>query len=848
MNSSVSLVKESMMNLPEIASAVVKSAETGVIVLDEQKNIVFLNNWLLQYSGVTFEQAKGKSLADVFSGIKLGRINSSLDDAIDLGMSSLLSQTLNKAPFPLYGDPIAAVDDKRLQQAVLIKPLTVAGRRYAFIQITDVSMAVARDKLLREQVRINQDFAERYQKSEEYTQAILSNTPDGIVTLNESGEIKISNKSLEALYDYTAEELQGFKFSRLFPEPFASGLESYLKHASGLSGSGSSIIHKEYEGLRKDGSVFPLDLALARVKIDQTPIYIATVKDITLRKTTESALFEEKELAEATLQSIGDGVLTTSIFGEITYVNSSAEGVIGVDLVQAIGKKIDDVLDVRDGETNASVPSPIFKCIKQAQVIEYLRYDELMLPDGRKVAIHQTASPIRNLEGQIIGAVLVFRDVSVTHELEQQLSYQASHDALTGLANRLEFERRLKEMYRSAHEENKVHALLYLDLDQFKIVNDTCGHVAGDELLRQITTLLQEQVRDTDLLARLGGDEFGVLMNSCPIEPAERIANNMRKLIEDYRFGWGDQNFSIGVSIGLVPLDNQSQSMAEVLSSADSACYAAKDGGRNRVHVFQLDDIEMAERKGEMQWISRITAALEEDRFVLYFQPIAQVKNAGEEDCTHGEVLVRMLAEDGSIIPPGAFIPAAERYDLMTKIDRWVIDNTFDWIVKNEGLFSNVMFSINLSGQSLTEDDLYSFIANRLGETGIDPNHICFEVTETAAIANLSKALSLIGALKQRGCLFSLDDFGSGLSSFGYLKELPVDFLKIDGAFVKDIATDPIDRVMVEAINSVGHVMGLKTIAEFVENDEILNILKEIGVDYAQGYGIAKPAPLPMNK
>ncbi len=432
-------------------------------------------------------------------------------------------------------------------------------------------------------------------------------------------------------------------------------------------------------------------------------------------------------------------------------------------------------------------------------------------------------------------------------EATERLSYQATHDALTGLINRREFERRLEKALSVAREEGVAHALCYLDLDQFKIVNDTCGHVAGDELLRQLTVLLQSKVRGVDTLARLGGDEFGVLLNNCPLEQAQVVADLLRQTVKDFHFAWHDKPFVIGVSIGLVPITQDCETLANVLGCADAACYAAKDLGRNRVHVYRVEDSELAQRQGEMNWVARITHAIEENRFRLYCQSIMPLGDTEGEGC-HFEILLRMLGDSGDLIPPMAFIPAAERYNLMPSIDRWVVSTAFGqyWKIFSPHMQDDAChtFTVNLSGPSLCDDHFLNFIKRQFALYQVPHRHVCFEITETAAISNLARAGEFISELRAQGCRFSLDDFGSGLSSFTYLKNMQVDYLKIDGSFVRDMADDAMDHAMVSAINQVGHVMGLKTIAEGVENEATLEQLRRMGVDFAQGFGIEPPRPL----
>lgn len=428
----------------------------------------------------------------------------------------------------------------------------------------------------------------------------------------------------------------------------------------------------------------------------------------------------------------------------------------------------------------------------------------------------------------------------------ERLSYQATHDALTGLVNRREFERRLEKALLSARRDNLEHALCYLDLDQFKIVNDSCGHVAGDELLTQLTVLLESKVRESDVLARLGGDEFGVLLENCSLEKAQFIADLLRQTVKDFHFVWQGKPFAIGVSIGLVPVTAMSESLSTLLSAADSACYAAKDLGRNRVHVFLPKDKDLAQRQGEMNWVMRITHAIEENRFQLFCQRIQPLKDSGQQGL-HLEIFLRMLDDHGELIPPMAFIPAAERFNLMPSVDRWVVSRVFGqyWNVScRDEPRERHIFTINLSGPSLCEESFLEFVSRQFELYEIPYNCICFEITETVAIANLGRAIEFIKALRGKGCRFALDDFGSSLSSFSHLKNMQVDYLKIDGAFVRDMEDDPADAAMVEAINQLGHVMGLETIAECVENDAILDKLRRLGVDYVQGYIIDPPKPL----
>jgi diguanylate cyclase (GGDEF)-like protein len=434
------------------------------------------------------------------------------------------------------------------------------------------------------------------------------------------------------------------------------------------------------------------------------------------------------------------------------------------------------------------------------------------------------------------------KELKLGQEYAAKLAFHASHDPLTNLVNRLEFENRLKQALRTIASQGRQHVVMYLDLDQFKIVNDTCGHAAGDQLLRQVGALLKQQVREGDSLARLGGDEFGVLLENCPMQEAIRIADDLRHCIADFRFVSEGKSFSIGVSIGVVHVADGMLSLTDVLSAADAACYTAKEKGRNRVQFYRPHDSEVSMRRGEMEWVSRLQKALQEGRFVLYSQEIVSISGKCARN-SHHELLVRMIDEHGTIIPPMAFIPAAERYSMMPMIDQWVVQEAFSTI---STLGSDCgTFAINISGTSIGDERFLEFVREQFRRFVMPPRSICFEITETAAIANFDKAARFFGEMKSLGCLFSLDDFGAGMSSFGYLKHLPVDFIKIDGSFVKDVAYDPVDRATVRAINDVGHVMGKQTIGEFVNGEMGLNALREIGVDFAQGNWISPPSPFP---
>ena len=588
--------------------------------------------------------------------------------------------------------------------------------------------------------------------------------------------------------------------------------------------------------------------------LDPTELFgvIETLQGELEEKTIQ--LHQEKELAQITLQSIGDAVITTDDVGRIVNFNPIAEHLTGWEGQEVKGKELSAVFQIVNEHTRKPVPNPVEQVLKENRVIGLTNHTVLIALNGTEYAIEDSAAPIRDRQGQLIGAVIVFRDVTQSRSLTNQLSWQASHDALTELYNRRAFEQKLLSAISSAQIEKHCHSLCYLNLDRFKIVNDICGHVVGDKLLKQVAGLLQQQVRSSDTLARLGGDEFGFLLTQCPLSVAIEIANNLRQLIEDFRFSWQGRVFSIGVSIGLVEITSNAENLCSLMNKADAACCIAKSNGRNCIHVYRDNDVELSKNLGERQWIVKLNQALDEDLFCLYSQKIVSIKDQSENQqniVNRYEILLRLQDEQGQIIPPSVFIPAAERYNLMPSIDRWVISHfmteyhdSCQYDRNHQISRCNSVYAINLSGASLNSKQFRHFLKKQFDQFNIDPSSICFEITETTAISDLEIASRFIKKLKQLGCSIALDDFGSGMSSLNYLKNLPVDYLKIDGSFVADIVSNKVSRATVEYFTCIAEIMKIRTVAEFVEDDKILQQLQEMGVDYAQGYGIERPQPL----
>ncbi len=549
----------------------------------------------------------------------------------------------------------------------------------------------------------------------------------------------------------------------------------------------------------------------------------------------------QKNFSQLTLQSIIDGVITTDFSGNVTSMNPMAEQLTGWSMDEAIGTPISSIMHILDEATRERIENPIANIENRSVLDETVSAILIQNDSGIETPVEYIAAPMQSNDSSIIGIVIIIHDESVQRSLNRQLTFQATHDSLTGLINRYELERKLKNILSSPPSESVHNSLCYLDLDQFKLVNDTCGHMAGDELLKQITIMLQERVRNRDSFARLGGDEFGLLLENCDVEQAHSVAEDMIETVKQFNFAWDDYNFTVSASIGIVDITADIHTSAELLSRADSACYMAKESGKNRIQIYTTENDKIITQQRERHWVSKINHALEENRFQLQFQKIEPLHDHEGKFMDHGEILLRMLDKEGNIISPNMFLSAAERYNMISLIDEWVVENTIHWLSTRK---QKMLVSVNLSGKSISDRSFLNLVVTKLKQYKINPELLCFEITETAAISQLTTAIHFMTVLKKLGCTFALDDFGSGLSSFSYLTSLPVDYLKIDGTFVIDIDKDPMHYAMVKSINEVGQVMGIKTIAEYAASDEIINCLKEIGVDHAQGNAVSKPVPL----
>ena len=617
--------------------------------------------------------------------------------------------------------------------------------------------------------------------------------------------------------------------------------EAELAHANATG----EPFNSEFRVRWRDGSVHHLR-ASALMERNANGRVVRTVGvtwDVTAMREMASQIAEQHELLHVTLESIGDAVITTDPLSQVTWLNPVAERLTGWSKVDACGRDLNDVFRIVNEGTRLPADNPVHTCLAEGKIVGLASHTVLIARDGNEYGIEDSAAPIRRPNGDMLGAVLVFHDVTEQRRMSGEMSYRATHDPLTDLFNRTELDQRLRALLHAAHADGGQHALLYIDLDQFKVVNDTCGHSAGDELLQQVAKLMQRCVRSRDVLARLGGDEFGVLLEQCTTEQAMRVAQKICDEMELFRFARGEQRFRVGASIGLVPVDRRFATPALVMQAADAACYSAKESGRNRVHEWVETDANLAHRHAEMQWSTRLEQALDDDAFVLFGQRIVSLNDA--DVGLHAELLLRLPDGRGGYHPPGLFLPAAERYHLASRIDRWVLRQVIGCLQRSPDRERLGLLSINLSGQSVGDRAFHAHALALLREAGAPIcERLCLEITETAAVTNMTDASQFVRQVRELGVRVALDDFGAGASSFGYLKQLQVDFLKIDGQFVKDVIDDPLDAAAVRSFVEVAAVVGVRTVAEFVDRAEVMARVREMGVGHAQGYHLHKPEPL----
>jgi diguanylate cyclase (GGDEF)-like protein/PAS domain S-box-containing protein len=662
------------------------------------------------------------------------------------------------------------------------------------------------------------------------------------IVLVHDERILMANESAAALVGLTPDQLEGRDVADLVKPAYrALFRKTMAKRLAGESVPGRieiQLINGDEQGLW-------VEAQSSSIEYRGTIAILTIARDVSYRKSLEVSLSRSKRQAQYTLESISEGVITTDNEGRIDYLNRAAEAMTGANRDEATGHRIGELFSLIDEADRRPLGDPVERCLSMRRRVNMGRRALLVGRDGEQEhSVEITASPIRGPGNSISGTVVVFHDVSEIRGLTRQMSYHATHDALTGLVNRREFERRLQDAMDSAHAEESVHMLFYMDLDRFKAVNDSCGHQAGDNMLREVANLIKDQVRDSDYVGRLGGDEFGALLTGCPIEKARQIAADICNAVADYRFVWQDKIFNIGISIGLVEISHASGTLQDVMSAADSACYVAKQRGRGQVHVYSARDEAIARERGDIQWLRQMQTALQENKFELATQQIIAT-GTGDDTGPAVEVLIRMPGDHGRPANSAEFLRPAERYQLMPQIDRWVVNAALSAIAAGEiKLPGRRSCSINLSGQTLADEGFLGFVVEALDHSGVAPASICFEVTENAISTNVQQAQRFIEVLHGIGCEFALDDFGSGLGAFSSLKHLPVDYLKIDGAYTRDVTTDQVNQEMVGAMIKLARTMEFRIIAEQVERQEDFDWLRDAGVDFAQGNFIETPSML----
>jgi diguanylate cyclase (GGDEF)-like protein/PAS domain S-box-containing protein len=678
---------------------------------------------------------------------------------------------------------------------------------------------------------------------------ILEQMPTGVVVTDmPSGRLVYQNRCASALIGASARsgrsapDFSLFHFTdqygkRLAPDHLP--LARTLKYRE-------TTLTRDLLYRRADGTAVDVALTTAPVYDNDgvARTAVGVLHEVTARKRAERQMTAARECALATLAAIPDGVIATDTAGAITQMNPAAERLAAETGAAARGRQLADVLRFEEAEAPERLAAALERCQAERCTITDLPHATLHSPEGQRYVVECVVAPIMMASGAVGGATLLLRDVTESRRLLRRLGFEASHDALTGLVNRREFEARLQRaIERATHPGGSPCALLYMDLDQFKIVNDTCGHNAGDELLRQLAAAYSTHVRDRDTLARLGGDEFAMIVEHCEVNEALAVAEKILDATRNFRFSCAGRVFQPGVSIGIAPVDRATAGVEEAMRRADHGCYIAKERGRNQVYVDYQGDGHFAQRRGDMHWVTRLGHAFQQDQLMLYCQPIMPL---GEDDHQqHYEILVRLKDGHARPITPGSFLPAAERYNVILKIDRWVLAKTLAWLEANPEEAARLgMCSINLSPRSLGDEEFHQFAAEMVERSQVPAGKLCFEITEHGALADLAKTKAFIDTLAARGCRFALDDFGSGVTSFSYLKQLPVDFIKIDGAFIQAMGASAVDLEMVRFTNDISHMMGRRTIAEYVTDPQMAEQLKQIGVDFAQGYWVGRPRPL----
>lgn len=785
----------------ELPGIVVESGE-GIVSLDQQGGVVSVNSEAERMLGWKTDEIIGQ---DFFALSKF-----SLDDTAALGTGSACPA-------------LKTINCPHLNVSARISRKNGDSLHVSFMMTSVFHQGLISGKL----------FVFRRAETELLpAQALVEAAASIVVRLDAEGDVAFSNPHTQWL-------LGDVSVDTLIPD----AIRTLLRECPQQLDQQTLLDKRRLEGQKKELCIV-WSVSVTRDAQGRVDGAVCIGNDFTDHHHDLKGQLHESQTVQKIFEHLNDGVITVDAQGRVIYLNHVAEQLTGWSTAKAAGRLLNEVYHVVDERHHEVEDDLLGRCLRERGRVNSSSNRVLLRRGGWEFIVQDMATPVHDINDEITGAVVVFTDVSELRGMERWMEYESRHDALTGLINRQQFEERLQFALNHAREADQQHVLCYLDLDQFKLINDTYGHAAGDQLLKEISLLLKECLGDDDSLARLGGDEFGVILKHQDMEMAQRAAKALCRAVRDFQYVWEGKPFEVGVSIGLVPITSQWEDLAEIMRVADSACDVAKEMGRNRVHVYATRDLALRQREVEMRWIQQIRQALNGDHFRLYCQNIVPL-GSGATSEPHYEILLRLISEDGKVIRPGEFIAAAERYHLMPAIDRWVVKRAMQLLSARHarGEVSG-MFAINISGQSLDDEEFLGFVVDTLQRTALPPQVICFEITETVAATHLSVVQRFMSVLSDMGCRFALDDFGRGISSFAYLKNLRVDYLKIDGMFVRDIAEDKIDHAMVESINHIGHIMGIQTIAEFVESQEALEKLIALGVDHVQGYRLGRPRPL----
>jgi len=817
----------------DIAQALIDQQSLGVVLLDSNQRILFWNRWMAVWTGLFEAQVLGESMGKLFPGLKAGDLLTTLVTVSNGGAGICWQRELEPERLDLLQSAMTGGKQKQQLCSFALRP--VAGSKLDGCAVMELMAFPERPA----DTRPRPGAANVAAVNPAAGQALIESDRLGVLTVDNVGFIRQINPCMEQLLGYSAGQLLDKPLRVIFPD--ISGDEAAHSFRQVIEFRQRQHPEGLLDAVTAEGQVLQIELSIFGQSA-QPDILTLLCRDATRGEQAAAALLHQREQLTAIYSQVADGILLVDRRGSIDHINPVGLEMLGLTGGSHRQANIRDILLLQNGDNMAV--TPFDDMLNRQCTVNTGDNVRLLIPGREPLAINLTAVPLRDRVNRLAGGVIVMRAASEFRRVSTRLSWQATHDPLTQLPNRRQIENEITRAIDAAHLENCSHMLLYLDLYNFSVVNDTCGHTAGDELLRRFSSLLAGSVEKNDVIARIGNDEFAILLWDRTPEIAREDAERLLWRIKEYSFPWGEQRLRVGVSIGTRVIDRETSSEIDVLVSAGASCAAAKESGRNRIH-FHHQGKEIHHRRSMARWTTRISEALEQGRFAVYCQPIVPLR--GVESIRHFEALVRMVAPDGNIISPGRFIPAAENSGLVDEIDRWVLDQI---LVSLEGLApsrrAGIRFSVNLSGTTIGDERFRDYLLDRLRHSSVDAGQIQFEITETSAIRHFDRAMAFIKAFRGMGCHFSLDDFGSGLSSFGYLKALPVDYLKIDGGFIRNMELSHVDHSMVSTINHLAHVMGIDTIAESVETRGQLSMLETMGIDYAQGYYLG--APLSMDR